>query len=708
MNSNQHDINPAGRKRLEYSQMVKPAEVKDGICYMCTNTCATSVQVRDGQVVKIDVVDPKVSHCPRWRAQTDFIYHPDRLLYPLKRAGKRGGGKWQRISWNEALDTVAGSLQTVKNKYGAEAVVFWVAYPKEPRPYFHRLAHAFGSPNYCTESSNCFSATWLAANLTYGAEYSYMAGSGSGVDPETRCKLIWGAAVISSPNVWEQNLEAKEKGVKLIVVDPRRTAIAAKADIHLQLRPGTDGALALSMMHVIFNENLYDKEFVEKWTVGFEGLKKLAQEYPPERAEKITRVPAAKIIEAARLYATLKPAKLHLSSNSTTHHSNGVQNHRAVILLAAVTGNIGIAGGNLLGPYPADKTNDITLHERVAAMPPGVGAARFPVWTQRYREMQSNAIADQIESGRPYPIKALFSSGLDIQFFANSRRMAADLEKLDFIGVTEYFHTPGTREADIVLPIASWLERPILLTDAGGYVKLIQPAVSPPGECRTEWDIYSALAGRLGLGELFWNGSFEKCVDHILEPMQLTYRDLTAHPEGILRQYRPRPEKDYETTGFQTASGKVEIASSVLAEHGIDPLPSYQEPPESPLSRPDLLASFPLVMTSGARVMAYTHSQFRNIPRLRRIMPEPLADINPADAAPRGIKTGDEVTITSPRGSIKMKANVTDTILAGVVSMPHHWPDEANVNLLVDDRTLDPISGFIPCKSQLCQVTKSV
>jgi anaerobic selenocysteine-containing dehydrogenase len=687
--------------------MSKSIEVKDGICYMCTNTCPTSVHVQDGKIIKIDIADPKVAHCPRWKAQTNFVYHRDRLLHPLKRAGKRGEGKWLRISWDEAFDTIASNLQAVKEKYGPESVVFWIAYTKEPRPYFHRLTHAFGSPNYCTESSNCFSGTWIAANLTYGAEWSYMAGSGSSVDPATKCKLIWGSGVISSPSVWQENMAAGEKGIKLIVVDPRRTAIAAKADIHLQLRPGTDGALALAFMNVIINENLYDKDFVTKWTVGFDDLKKLVQKYTPEHVSKITWVPAAKIIEAARLYASLKPARLHMSSNSTTHHSNGVQNHRAVILLAAITGNISITGGNALGPYNTTKTNDITLHDRVSSMPPGVGATRFPIWTKRYHEMQSNAIADQIESGKPYPIKALFSGGLDIQFFGNSRRFAEDLNKLDFIAVSEYFHTPGTQTADIVLPIASWLERHILLTDFSGYVKLIQPAVNPPGECRPEFDIYAALAQRLGFGDLFWDGSFEKSIDHILEPMKITFNDLKQHPEGVKLNYQPRPEKHYGKTGFATASGKVEIASSVLAEHGIDPLPVYQEPPESPLSRPDLVDAYPLVLTSGARVMAYTHSQFRNIPRLRKLMPEPLVDINPADAAPRKIKTGNTVTITSPRGSIRMKTNVTDSILAGVVSLPHHWPGEANVNLLVDDKTLDPISGFLPCKSQLCQVTKS-
>jgi anaerobic selenocysteine-containing dehydrogenase len=686
--------------------MAKPVEIKEGLCYMCSSACPTKIHVRDGKAIKIDIADPKVAHCPRWKAQLDFIYHPDRLQYPLKRAGERGGELWQRISWDEALDTTAENLQSAKDKYGAESVVFWIAYTKEPRPYFHRLAHAFGSPNYCTESSNCFSGTWIAANLTYGPEYSYLTGTSGSLEPETRCKLIWGTAVVSSPNVWQENLEAGKRGVKLIVVDPRRTAIAAKADLHLQLRPGTDGALALGMMNIIIGENLHDKEFCEKWTVGFDELKNLVREYPLERVEKITRVPAAKIKEATMLYATNKPAKLHLSANSTTHHTNGVQNHRAVILLAAVTGNIGITGGNRPGDHTATHPSDITLHERVVDMPPGIGSQRFPIWTKRYHEMQSNAIADQIESGDPYPLKALFSSGLDVQFFGNSKRFAEVVKKLDFIAVTEYFHTPGTQLADIVLPIASWLERPILLTEYGGYVKLIEPAIAPVGESLTEWDIYAALAQRLGCGDLFWNGDFYTCADHILEPLGITSSELREHPEGIKLPQQARPEKSYEKTGFSTPSGKVEIACATLAEHGLDALPVYREPPEGPLSRPDLLEIYPLVMTSGARVMAYTHSQFRNIPRLRKLMPDPLVDINPADAAPRDIKMGDTVIVSSPRGSIKMKANVTNAILEGVVSLPHQWPGEANVNILVDDRTLDPISGFLPVKSQLCQVTR--
>jgi len=688
--------------------MLEQEVVKDGICDMCMATCPIKVHVRQGRAIKIDMVDQRVvDTCPRWKAQLDFVYHPDRLKYPLKRVGERGAGSFVRISWDEALDTVASKLQKIKTEYGAESVVFWISYTKEPRPYFHRLVHAFGSPNYCTESSNCFSATWLAATLTYGQDYGPLGEESNAVDPASKCKLIWGSSVQDSfPEVWKDHLEARRKGLKLIVVDPRRTTIASMADIHLQLRPGTDGALALGLMNVIINEQLYDKEFVEKWTVGFDGLKKLVQEYPPEKVEEITWVPATKLREAAILYATQKPAKIGMSVNSTTHSSNGVQNHRAIILLSALTGNFEVPGGNRWPPVPIP-TNDITFHERVANLPPGVGSDRFPIWTKLYREMESNVLADQIESGNPYPVKALFGAGLNIMFFPDSNRFVENLKKLDFIVVTEYFHTPSTQFADIVLPIASWLERRILVTRPGGYVSLIEPAIEPIGESWPEWKIFFELAKRLGLGNEFWDGDFEKCLSYILEPSGITVEDLRQHPEGIKYPLPPRPAKYYEKAGFQTPSGKVEISSSILAQYGHEPLPVYKEPVESPISRPDLAASFPLMMMSGARKLPFIHSQYQNIAQLRKLLPEPLIEINPSDAEPRGIQSGDMVTVSSPRGSIKLKADVTDVILPGMVMIPHQWPGEANVNLLVDDQNLDPISGFAPFKAQLCQVTKS-
>lgn len=683
------------------------SSVKDGICYMCSTSCAMKIQVSEGKAVKIYRAEEEFAvACPRWKSQLDFIYHPDRLKYPLKRVGERGEGNYKRISWNEALDTIAFNLEKFKEAGRPEEVAFWIAYTKEPRPYFQRLTHAFGSPNYCTESSSCATAARTAAVITFGPEYSAFNAMNGKMGRETKCKIIWGSTIQNSaPAIWPKYLDARKKGLKIIVVDPRRTRTAEMADIHLQLRPGTDGALALGLLNVIINENLYDKQFVEKWTSGFVELKTLVQDYPPETVEKITRVPASKIREAAAMFAANKPAQIAMSNVSTTHHTNGFQSHRAIIMLLALTGNIDVEGGSKRGPKSVP-VNDITLFEKTKKMPPGVGTKQFPIWTTIIKEMQSNALAEQIDSSDPYPIKALFAAGLDIQFFPNSKRLTNSLKKLDFIADTEYFLTPGAQLADIVLPIASWLERPILI--AGEHsIKYVQPAIEPVGECRPEFEIYAELARRLGFGEEFWNGNFDKCADYILEPLKITCADLKLHPEGIPRPAVKLPERSYEPGGFRTASGKVEIHSSVMEKHGYNPLPVYAEPAESPVSQPEIAKKYPLVLTTGPRQLGYTHSQHRNIARLRRAMPDPLIEINPLDAGPRKIASGDDVIVTSPRGTVKMKASVTDTVLSGVVSAPHHWPGEANINLLVNDVTLDPVSGFPPFKSQLCQVKKA-
>jgi anaerobic selenocysteine-containing dehydrogenase len=672
--------------------------IKNGVCYMCTARCATKIHVADGKATQVEMVDPVVAAlCPRGRAQLDFVYHPDRLKQPLKREGKSRTGAWVPISWDEALDIVAGELLKVKKNYGPESVVFWIAYTKEPRPHFHRLTHAFGSPNYCTESSNCNSAQLLASMLTYGKDYAHMSIQAAPVNPATKCKLIWSSGIRDSqPHTWQSYVEAKQAGLKYIVVDPRRTTLASMAEFHLQLRPGTDGALALGMMNVIINEKLYDKEFMEKWTVGFDDLKNLVKEYIPKKVEQITGVPAGLMKKAAVMYAREKPSQIRISACATTHHSNGVQNHRAIILLAALTGNIEVPGGNC-SAAESIPTNDITLHDRVTSMPPGLGTDKFPVWTSLYREMHSNMIADRIESGKPYPIKAMFGAGLNLSYFPNSGRFADAVKKLDFVVVTDYLHTPATQLADVVLPISSWLERDILITGAGGAT-LIEPAIQPVGQTWPELKIYFELAKRLGIGKEFWDGDITASYNYILEPSGITVEELKKQPDGTVK--RPVVNKDakhYEKAGFQTPSGKVEIASSILAKHGYDPLPVYKEPVNSPVSKPELKDSFPLILTTGARKLPFTHSQFRHISQLRQLMPEAMVDINPADAKERNIETGNFVMILAPRGCVLMKANVTDTVLPGVVVAPHQWHGEANINSLISDKDLDPISGFAQC-----------
>ncbi|MCL5264058.1 MAG: molybdopterin-dependent oxidoreductase [Chloroflexi bacterium] len=678
-------------------------------CYMCTTGfCLTDVTFAEGRPVK---AAPRGVPCIRGQAQVDFAMHPDRLQYPLRRTSARGEGKFERISWDEALDTIAAAILKVKREYGPESVVFYSGYTKEPRPYWQRLAHAFGSPNFLTESSSCYSATYVAAYLSYGKEYASFT-RGAGLDPQSKLYLVWASnPPISGPPSLKPILAARKAGVKIVVVDPRRTEMAQMADLHVQPRPGSDGALALGMMHVLIGQGLYDREFVGKWTVGFEDLRKLVAEYTPEKVEQITWVPADKVRELALIYAANSPAKIHLSACGTVHTSNGVSNYRAISLLPALTGNLDVPGGNR--PYPKGvPSNDISLfEERIGQLPPRIGAARFPVWTKIYHEGHANALADQIESGEPYPIKALVGIGANVMIWPNTARMAEALKSLDFLAFSDYFHTPTTFLGDIVIPAATFFENPALLypspfTAKAGTVRLREPIIDPIGESWPDWKFTFKLAEKLGLEHEFWGGDIEKCFNTILEPSELTIGDLRENPEGIKFEQPVLEPRRYEKTGFQTPSGKVEIVSSILVEHGYEGLPAYVEPSESPIRTPELAKSYPLVLMTGARIAQFTHTCFRTVKKLRDVVPHPQVDINPRDASARGIHDGDDVLIETPRGQVKFKARVTDSILSGVVSASHGWA-EANVNLLIDDKGLDPISGFPPYKAQLCQVTRA-
>ena len=676
-----------------------------GACYMCDSYCPTMVYIKDGKAIGVEMLDDKIHDlCPRWRAQLDFVYHKNRLQHPLKRTGERGVGNFKKISWDEALGSIADKLLELKDNLGPESVAWYIAYTKEPRPYFRRLVHGYGSPNYTTETSSCFSAGWLAATLNFGKEYGYLLGNSRSIDQEGKTMMVWSSGVReSSPHYWNDYLEAKKRGFNFIVVDPRRTRFAQLADLYLQLRPGTDGALAHGMLNIIINNKLYDSDFVSKWTIGFNELVEYVQDFPPEKVSRITRVPEDLIIDAAFLFAKNKPSKIRTSPGATIHHQNGVQNTRAILLISALTGNLEVPGGNRVSTLAAP-SNNITLKERVARMPPGIGSQRFPVFTNLFEEMQANSIVDQIISSDPYPIKALFAAGLNLQFFANYSRLTNTLKKLDLIVNIDYFQTPGTMISDFVLPISTWLERDILIMKPGGLTRWVKPAIEPLGQTWPEWKIYAELAKKLGIGELFYDGDISKCFQYILEPTGIKLEELSAKPEGIVYNVERTKVKQYEETGFSTPSGKVEIWSSILEKYGYDPLPTYKEPIESPLSTPDLASRYPLVLTTGVRTISYTHSQHRNIAKLRSMVPDPLLEIHPDDASIRGINSGDDVMVFSPRGEVIVKAHVTDIILQGVVHLPHHWPFEANANILSDDINLDPISGFPGFKSQLCQV----
>lgn len=703
---------------------LEPGEEKFAYTYCdaCNQTpkCGIKAFIKEGKVVRIEPREnyPNSPICAKGAATLQELYDPERLLYPVKRTRPKGDPDpgWQRISWDEAYSTIATKLNQIKAQYGADKVLFYVGDPKEPRSAVQRLAYTFGSPNYGNESSTCFRAPAMAALLTFG-----LVTLGNPPGPATKACLIWSQnAAWSGPYGFWKLLAAKAKGVKFIIVDPRVTpTVAHLADIHLQLRPGTDGALALGMLHVIFRDNLYDQGFAEKWVQGWEELKAYAKDFPPAKAAEITWVPAEKIEAAAKLLATTKPATWIGSASPTTHSSNGVQNHRAILALVALTGNFDIPGGVVIPTYPLpfDLFAGSPAFNRETDLFPKIQDRRvdkeyFPVWAHLIHEVQVNRLPEYVEKGQ---IKALMMFGGNAMIWPQTKEYQKAIEKLEFSAAADYYIRPWTHNfMDMVLPAAMPYERMAPLAVFGRKIYLREPVVKPLGEAKGDWTIAFELGTKMGLGAELFGGSEEAALNELLKPLNLTVDDLRRAPEGkVIPPPGPDKFRKYELgllrkdgkPGFSTPTGKVEIASTILAQYGFDALPTYKEPVESPISTPDLAKEFPLILNTGSRVPMYTHSKFRELPWLNQFMPEPIVRVNPKDAAERGIKDGDPVVLSSPHGEVKMKAKVTNIVMPGVIDVFHGWA-KANVNEIVA-RHFDPISGFPAFKEGLCQVKKA-
>ena len=690
-------------------------EVRKSVCAICDpgTQCGLDLYVKDGRIIKVaGTKEAPHSHgtlCSKGAAMRQYVYSPERILTPLRRTGERGSGEFEPISWDEALDEIATRLNAVKDEFGAESVMFYSGYAKWARAYLMRFALGFGSPNYLTESSTCATAMIMAQQLTYGAP--------AGPDMKnTNCIVYWSHNPSATKSLNLEGINRKlESGVKVIVVDPRVTDLAQRADVFLQLRPGTDGALALAFGHVIVEEGLYDREFVANWTIGFDEYRALVADMTPERAAAICGVSAADIRAAARMYAAAKPACIHFSAAPVVHHTNGVQNYRAVFCLIALTGNVDIAGGNRMNPpsiahqpggFPT-REREFTGADRLAGLPERIGSARFPVWARLCNEAQACDVPRQIREGTPYPLKALFALGLNYRMFAGSQDYIDQLCKLDFIVDVDLFLTDSAKYADIVLPCCSSAERRELRCWPMGYVQFTQPAIEPVGESRSDVDILAELSGRMGLGDELLEAGIEACVEWMLEPSCLTVAELDEHPEGMwVPGAKPPAERKYLQGGFRTPSGKAEFVSGVLAEiggEGCEALPSYREPAMSPVSRPDLAEKYPLVLNAGARLPMFQHSRTFRLPWTRSLSPEPHADVHPDDATAAGIVDGAWMKVVTPCGEACMRAHVTEMVCRGDVHFYHDWP-QANANDLLDGDYLDPISGFPGYRSSLCRI----
>ena len=708
------------------------AKVVKSICQMCGTTygaCGIDVHVEDNKIIKIEgtkghpVNDGRL--CAKGLAAVQLVYDPNRLLYPMKRINKRGEGKWQRISWDEAMDTIVTKLKGIIASDGGRAIS-WL---KGQAPgwesnwdYCQRFMNAIGSPNIVTHGHNCHQARVIGHAYTHGimTDYDYA---------NTRCILLWGnnPVIRSMSSVAPRIIKAKQRGAKLIVIDPRFSRIAAKADIYLQPRPGSDGALALAMLNVIIGENLHDKEFVDKWTYGFDKLSELVKKYPPEKVEEITWVPADTIREAARVFATTKPAILH-DENGIDQQPNVVQTTRALSILRAITGNLDVPGSNVLNPEapPFRKTADMTLRKRAPEDTPKAfreSISKHPIYYATFY-LSVPELIDAILTEKPYPIKAVIVQGMNPAIISsNTKRVREALRKVDFLVVFDPFPTATAELADIALPAANFLERTLLTKfpgDAkfrvdGTYYQLMPKVVEPPGECKSDYDFISELAHRLGYGEAFPWKSVEEAIDYELKPICLSCKELKDHPEPIIK-YRYSPQELYRKYEkfFSLPSlpdKKVALYSTAFERLGYDPLPTYVEPGESPISRPDLAKKYPLVCMASIKPGLYTHSQFRSLPWLKEIMPDPWIEIHSEKAEELGLKDGEMVVVESLRGSIELKCKVVDTMDPRVVAITHGWGNpyvepQPVTNILTPSEIRCPVSDAESNRCFLVKVTK--
>ena len=693
-------------------------EIRKSICSICDSgsTCGLDLYVKDGVIIKTEGMlehgQSRGTLCSKGAATRQYVYSPDRLKTPLLRTGEKGEGRFKEITWDEAYNIIIEKLHTAKEAMAPESVAFFVGYTKWLRPYVQRLAFSYGSPNYCTESSTCYKAMMMAMKLVYG----------EGAGPDLRnanCLIVWSGNPMytATPNA-EMLLNKKEAGMKLIVIDPRLTPTAALADVHLQLRPGTDGALALGMANVIVSEGLYDKDFIASHSHGFEEYKEYIKEFTPSVVSGLTGVPADKVIEAARMYATVKPAAFMPSASSVVHNTNGVQNYRAAMMLIGLTGNFDVPGGNVM-PRPSyleapsgfeSNMADFVMQKAWSDLKPRMGQAEVPVWCELVDEAQAVFMPDYIIDSKPYPIKTVIGFGLNHRMWADPGRMEKALSELDFFVNLDVFMTDTCRFADIVLPVCTTVERSEFKTYAGGYVMHTLPAIKPLYDSISDLDFVYELSKRLELDDELLRKGYEASINYILEPTGMTMAELVKHPGGMpAKGFRPPEYRKYENGGLKTPSRKMEFVSGMLSKYegleGYESLPVYTPPKQSAESTPELHSEYPFIINSGSRLPMFVHTRTFRLPWTNILRPDPSADINPTDALKLGIKQGDAIKIITPAGKISVQANISDMGLEGVVYMYHGYK-EADVNTLISGDYLDPVSGYPGYKSFLGRIEK--
>ncbi len=710
---------------------------KRSLCGICPAGCWVIVTYDDAgsiQAVRPDEDSELGIICKLGERSAEIVYSGDRLRHPLRRKGPKGSYDFERISWDDAYDIIVKNLKSVRQTYGPEAASIYTGRGGfelalcdlfQPRDVAVSSASSvlfpFGSPNTMGVGALCYvSFAMIAPHVTMGGMLINMF---SDIE-NAELIVVWGAnpATDCPPLDLKRIKRARRRGAQVVVIDPRRTMTAKAADAEwIPVRSGTDGALALGMCNVLIEEELYDDAFVRDWTVGFTDFARYVQHFRPEVVEGITGVPAATITSLARRIAGARGAAPVMYSG-LEYSDSGVQAIRATQVLWALAGQLDVPGGRCFtmeqNRFPINKKGHVANPDVRKAL----GRDHFPVYSLYRGESHPIALPDAVLRAKPYPIRSLIVLGSSlITAWPQPDLWRRTLKALDFLVCIDRQFTADAAYADIVLPGTTMYEVESYMT-YGPVFRIRERVIEPLGEARNDFFIMAELARRLGYGHCYPQDE-DELLRHALKGTGFTLEEVraaggTVQIPTVMMQYKKWEKgllrKDGQP-GFSTPSGKFEIASRILEEHGYDPLPVYTEPQEGPISRPDLVQEFPLIFNSGSRVTTDFRSQHHGIPGLYRERPEPTVTMNTGDAEERGIRDGDRVFVRSERGQVSMRALVTDDIVQGTVDAnmggggpvgPKAW-QECNINELTDLRRYDPISGFPVYKALLCDIEKA-
>ena len=666
----------------------------------CPDTCAMLVTVEGGVAKKIqgdpDMPFTEGTLCTKVAYYLERTYSPDRLRHPMKRVGRKGEGKFRRVSWDEALDEIAARLKTLAAENpqtilpcSYAGTMGMVQYSSMDRRFFHKLGASL------LDRTLCSTAGKYGIRATLGASV--------GMDPErfdeAKLIILWGAnPIVSNLHLWSRVQAAKRAGAKVIAIDPYRSLSAEKCTQHIALLPGTDGALALGVMHVLIRDGLIDRDYVERYTLGYEALeKRVLADYPPERVARLCGLRSEEVVELARDYGTIKPAAIRLNYGMQRHAGGGIAARTIACLPALVGAWRDAAAGIVLTTADFYKFDHAAL-ERADLL-----------GNRRPRTINQSKLGDALTRAEP-PVKAMIVyNNNPVAVCPESDKVIAGFSREDlFTVVIDHFQTDTADYADIVLPATTQLEHYDVHKSYGHlYMLANNPAIAPVGEALPNSEIFRRLAARLGFEEPCFRDSDED----ICRTALAGSADWEAlKRDGWQRLALPERHAPFAQGGFPTPSGKCEFYSAWLEKQGIDPLPFYNPPAE--VADEALARRYPLAFLSPP-ARHFLNSSFANMPRFREFEREPHLDMHADDARARGIRDGDTVRVYNERGSYKLRARINGKPRRGVVVAPSVWwkkysPDGRNANNVTSQRTTDLGGGatFYDCRVEVERVER--